>query len=226
MAFRAEQQRHLPGGVVVVEADGPGAQGRGHQAETGVAQPVQVLVAVHPPPRHRQGGAHGGLDRPPVQRIGGSRRDQDAVPAQRRGDAHDAAEVGVVDEVFAHQQPAPAEQPVPGGGGRALEGGQRPAMDVESADLLDQRPGCHVAGYLRPGGEHVGQPWQPAFPQQEGSGASPGLGGPPDDLVALRDEQPPGGLDAGAQLGIPQRHEVAQASIAGVLDCYLHTWRR
>ena len=77
-------------------------------------------------------------------------------------------------------------------------------MHVESAHRLYQLVIGHQARHLRPGGKHISQARQPLRGKQEGPRPAPSLGSPPDDLVALRDEDSPLTLHPSAKLRVTQ----------------------
>ena len=128
----------------------------------------------------------------------------------------------MVDEVLAHQDATGAEDELPWRLVGSFEACEGPAVHVESTHLLDQPVVRDQARNVGPGREHVPQPGQPFRRQQEGSGTAPGFGGPPDDLVALRDEDPPLPLQAASKLRIPQRDVVTHPGVVGVGDVEAH----
>ncbi len=91
-------------------------------------------------------------------------------------------------------------------------------MDVEPGDRLGQRLVDQIDRHVRPAVDHVGQTLEPALGEQERPRPVPGLDRPPDDLLALGDEQPLLGLQMPAQRRVPQPHIVGQPVIGRIDD--------
>ena len=106
-----------------------------------------VVPVGDPGPRRGEHRAHADLDRAAVERVGAPRCEQHGVEAEGGAGPEDRADVGVVDQVLEHQHRACSGEHVVHGRERPpAQRRQRPAMDVEAGDLLDQRLGQDVAG--------------------------------------------------------------------------------
>ena len=113
VALGAEHQREPLGrvGGELAQRDRVVGEGERGDLEAGATEhPLRVGPLGQARPRHLEHRAHAHPHAAPVERVGAARAHEHGVGAERRDRAEDRADVGVVDDVLEHDDPARARE--------------------------------------------------------------------------------------------------------------------
>jgi hypothetical protein len=170
---------------------------------------------LQPGVRHREHLAHADPHAAPVERIGAGRRQQHGVDAERGRTAEHRADVGVVVDVLQDRHaPGAASTSSAVRSGSRWNDASTPAVHVETGGPVEHVGVAAYTGRRRPG-RRAGRPvWR----RPGTTGPVAGAQRPPQDQLALGDEQPVRRLPPGTQLEIGERPVVAEAFVVRVGD--------
>ena len=151
---------------------------------------------VEPGPGELEDGAHADAAGAPVEGVAAGAREQHGVEAEGRGGAEDGAGVLAVDDGVEDRHTARAVEHLP----HPAPGGTAHAAEHAAAELVAGEAFEHLAPGGVDGHAAVGHAAKKLLLAEERDGLHPRRQRHADDLKALADEEPLGGMQAVAQL--------------------------
>ncbi len=212
---RTRASRSGRGRGELVEGDRLLGEGEGRDVEPEVVQrPDPAGPRLDARPRHLEDRPHGDPDGPAVERVRAPRGHEHRVDAEGGGGPEHRPDVRVVDDVLEDEHPAGAGEDVLERRQRgAVHRGERPPVEVEAGELLDDVGRADEDGHAVPLGrrDDVPEVGEPTLRHEVRARPVPGPEGPPDHLLGLGDVEPALGLEPPPQRDVGEPDVVARA---------------